>query len=129
LRARAGVVLSGAAIASSLFGGQAVASDLGVFGWAAVCAFGGLAIALLAILWPRREWQDATLPSRIIGMDIEVPDPLPLSLIQRDLALEMEAVYRDNTELYERLARSFRMAAVLLNSEILCWVTELATKP
>jgi hypothetical protein len=46
LRARAGVVLSGAAIASSLFGGRAVAVGLGAFGWVAVIAFSGLGIRL-----------------------------------------------------------------------------------
>src|SRR4051812_47291271 len=85
LRSRAGVLLSGAAIASSLFGAQAVRTGLSVFAWCAVAAFLGLIHTLLAVLWPRREWQDATLPSGLIEADIEVAEPLPLPLIRRDL--------------------------------------------
>jgi hypothetical protein len=128
LRSRAGVVLSGAAIASSLFGGRAVSTGLGVFGWAALMSFAGLGFALLVILWPRPEWLGTTMPSRIIETDIEVSDPLSVELIRRDLALQIEVAYRDNTVLYEQLARSFRLAAVLLNVEVLAWVIDLATK-
>jgi hypothetical protein len=129
LRTRAGVVLSGAAIASSLFGSQAVAGGrLSLFGWAAVASFVGLGLALLVILWPRPEWQDTATPSRIIEGAIEGPDPLSLRLILRDLALHMEAVYGENDILYDRLARYFRAAAVLLNVEVLAWIADLLSK-
>jgi hypothetical protein len=128
LRARAGVVFSGAAIASSLFGSRAVAAGLSAFGWIAVGAFGALTVALLAVMWPRKEWQDATLPSRLIAVDIEVPDPLPVGLIRRDIARQMEAVYHENTRLYEQLARCFRAAAVLLTIEACAWALDLAVR-
>jgi hypothetical protein len=128
LRSRAGVVLSGAAIASSLFGGRAVSTGLGLFGWAAVASFAGLGLALLVVLWPRPEWLGTTMPSWIIETDIEVPHPLSVELIRRDLALQIEGAYRDNTVLYEQLARSFQLAAVLLNVEMLAWIIDLATK-
>lgn len=105
-----------------------MAAGLGPFGWVAVLSFGGLGFALLMVLWPRPERQDATLPSRLIEMDIEVADPLPIELIRRDIALQLENVYRENTVLYEQLARSFRLAAVLLHVEVLAWVIDLATK-
>jgi hypothetical protein len=44
------------------------------------------------------------------------------------LALQIEGAYRDNTVLYEQLARSFQLAAVLLNVEMLAWIIDLATK-
>jgi hypothetical protein len=129
LRTRAGVVLSGAAVASSLFGGQAFsAGHVGAFGWIAVVSFAGLGLALLVILWPRPEWQDAAAPSRVIESDIEGPRPLPVKLIRRDLSLHLEAVYAENQTLYERLARDFRFAAVLLNIEVLAWIGDLLTK-
>jgi hypothetical protein len=128
LRARAGVVLSGAAIASSLFGGRAAQAGLGGFGWLAVVAFAALGLALLLILWPRTEWQETSLPSQLIGSDIEVEEPLPLRLIHRDLAIDMEGVYMESVALYGRLARYFRIAAILLNVEVLAWVGELATR-
>jgi hypothetical protein len=129
LRTRAGVVLSGAAIASSLVGGRAVGSGrIGPAGWIAVTCFSGLALALLVILWPRPEWQGSPLPSRVIETDIEGPEPLPLKLIWRDLALHMQQVYLANDAHYERLARSFRLAAILLNLEVLAWIGDLVTK-
>jgi hypothetical protein len=127
LRGRAGVVLSGAAIASSLFGTQAVGAGLGPFAWCAVAAFLGLSLSLLVVLWPRTEWQDTTLPSWVIDT-IEGSDPPTMPLVLRRLALEMGVVYRRNTVLYERLARYFRIAAVLLNVEVLGWILDLATR-
>jgi hypothetical protein len=128
LRSRAGVILSGAAIASSLFGSRTVGAGLSAFGWIAVLAFGGLTVALLAVLWPRAEWQDATLPSRLLGIDIEVRNPLSGGLIKRHLALQMEAVYHENTKLYEELARWFRAAATLLAVEASAWALDLAIR-
>jgi hypothetical protein len=121
------VVLSAAAIASSLFGSQAVRAGLGIFGWIAVLAFLGLSLALLLILWPRNDWQDTSLPSRVLAKGIEVDEPLPMAFIRRDLALQMERVYLTNTDSYVRLARSFRAAVMLLNLEVLAWVLAIAT--
>jgi preprotein translocase subunit SecG len=127
LRSRAGVVLSAAAIASSLFGSQAVRAGLGTFGWIAVFAFLALSLALLLILWPRNDWQDTSLASQILAKGIEVDEPLPIAFIRRDLALDMERVYLRNTDSYARLARSFRAAVMLLNLEVLAWILALAT--
>ena len=121
-------MLSGAAIASSLFGGRATKAGFGAFGWLAVVSFAALAVALLLILWPRMEWHETSLPSYLIGSHIEVEEPLPLRLIHRDLAIQMEGVYRESEALYDRLARYFRVAAILLNVEVLAWVGELATR-
>jgi hypothetical protein len=127
LRSRAGVVLSGAAIASSLFGARAIDDGLGPFAWAAVLAFLALSLALLAVLWPRTEWQPATDPSWIIRA-IEAEGQATLPRMRRRLALEMEATYRSNSRLYERLARYFRVAAALLNVEVIGWIFDLASK-
>jgi hypothetical protein len=125
LRTRAGVLLSGAAIASSLTvpGGQ-----LGVFGWIAIASFAALGVALLAILWPRPEWQDTPVPSSVIETYVEVDRPLPLEVVRRDLALHMESVYDDNHVVFERLARYFRAATVLLTIEVLASVIDIAAK-
>jgi hypothetical protein len=76
---------------------------------------------------PRTEWQDATLPSWIVER-VEEADPPTLPLILRRLALEIEVVYHRNTDLYERLARSFRFAVALLNLEVLGWIIDLASR-
>jgi hypothetical protein len=58
---------------------------------------------------------------------IEISDPVPLALIHRDLALHMEAAYHDNEVWYERWARHFRRAALLLGLEVLMLVIDLGT--
>ena len=129
LRTRAGIVLTGAAVASSLFGSRAVgAGPLGPFGWLAVASFAGLGLALLAVLWPRLEWRATPSPSRVIESLIEVPDPASVEVIHRDLALHMERAQRANDYLYERLAQYFRVGVVLLSGEILAWIVDLATR-
>lgn len=129
LRSRAGVLLSGAAVASSLFGGQTVAAGrLGLFGWVAVAALAALGLTLLVVLWPRVEWEDTPLPSRLLQTVIEIPEPIALEVLHRELALHMESVYNQNDFEYERLAKFFRTAAILLNIEVLAWVLDLATK-
>jgi hypothetical protein len=129
LRTRAGIVLSGAAVASSLFGARAAASgEVGLFGWLAVASLAGLGLALLAVLWPHSEWQATPSPSRVIETAIEGPKPVSLRQIHRDLALHMEVAREENDALYERLARYFRLSAVLLSAELLAWIVDLATR-
>jgi hypothetical protein len=129
LRTRAGIVLSGAAVASSLFGGRAEGpGQLGVFGWLAVASLAALGLALLAVLWPRPEWRATPSASRVIESAIESADPRPLPLIRRDLALHMERARKENDALYERLVRYFRLGGVLLGTEVLAWIIELATR-
>jgi hypothetical protein len=60
-RARAGLLLSGAAIATSFLGGQALrGGEPGPWSWLAITAFGALGVLTLAILWPTT-WEFAIL--------------------------------------------------------------------
>lgn len=94
----------------------------------AVASFAGLGLALVVLLWPRPEWKDTASPSRVIESAVEGTDPLPLNLIRRDIALHIESVYRENERLYERLAGYFRLAAILLDIEVLAWIGDLLSK-
>ena len=110
LRARAGALLSGAAIASSLFGGRAVDhGHLGVFGWLAVAAFARLGFAVLAVLWPRTERRPTARPSRMIAQLEGPPEPPAPSVVYRELALQMEALYDRGALDHLRLSRRFRL--------------------
>jgi hypothetical protein len=129
LRTRAGMLLSAAAIASSLLGGQAfMAGRLNLGGWLAVGAFASLGLAVVTILWPRPEWGVSASPRQMIATTIEVETPTPLRLIHRELALYADAAYNQNREHYERLARWLRVAALLLNVEVAGWIIDLASK-
>ena len=129
LRGRAGVLLSGAAIASSLLGGQAFdAGRLGAPGWLAVAAFACLGALAAAILWPTGESSGGSSAGQLIGSHLDVDDPTPAALIRRELALDIEAVYLDNQRAYGRLVAQLRAAALLLNAEVIGWIVELAQK-
>jgi hypothetical protein len=128
LRTRAGILLSAAAITSSLLGRQAFAGRLTPVGWLAVVSFGALGVSLLAILWPRRERDSTPSPVGIIETRIETKDAPSLALIHRDLAYDMDLAYRENEARHWRLAAHFRRAAVLLGLEVLALVADLATR-
>lgn len=127
-RARAGIVLSAAAIATSLLGAQAL--DRGspsLWAWIALACFVGVGTFTMLLLWPRT-WEFTAVPRRIIGIYVEAPDPLPVPMIHRDLALHMEDSYIRNEVGLEKLVLWFRFALGLLALEVVSWTVEIATR-
>jgi hypothetical protein len=118
--------MSGAAIATSFLGGAAFEHGTSVWAWLAVAFFVLLGAAVLAILWPRHDWEYAVRPELLIENYIEHPEPLELPLIHRDLALHMDNAYLSNRGQLLRLVRFFRWASALLTLEVLSWVVDLA---
>jgi hypothetical protein len=129
LRTRAGILLSAAAVASSLLGGQALGdAHLTVFGWAAILAFTGTAGSLLAVLWPAAGWNPTRVPTRLIETHIEVSDPPPFYIIHRDLSYAMGVDYAENRHLHLRLVQRFQLASMLISVEVLAWIADLTAK-
>jgi hypothetical protein len=65
LRSRAGQLIAGAAITTSFFGGQALHRHLNGVSWVDVSCFVALSIAVLVILWPRRDWEFNLSPAQL----------------------------------------------------------------
>jgi hypothetical protein len=66
LRARAGTLFAAAAIATSFFGGQVLhRGHVPAIAWVAIACFIALAFCVLAILWPRRDWQFVLSPAAL----------------------------------------------------------------
>jgi hypothetical protein len=129
LRTRAGVLLAGAAITSSLLGRQAFTpGHLSILGWIALASFLGLGATLLSVLWPRPQWDATPSPIRLIETRIELDEPLPLAAIHRDLAYAMSQAQQENQMTYEFLTRHFRAAAVLLGAEVFSLIAGLASQ-
>jgi hypothetical protein len=127
-RGRAGQLIAGAAIATSFFGGQAlVHHHIRAMGWVAIGCFVALSIAVLAILWPRRDWEFNLSPSQFISTYVEPTreQPLTLPAIHRDLALHMGNSAELNRRQLRWLTGSFRVGAVLLVAEVVSWVIVL----
>jgi hypothetical protein len=128
LRTRAGILLSGAAITSSLLGRQTFAARVSLPGWLAVGCFLGLVASLLAILWPNTNRESIPTPSTLIASHIELEDAAPIHVLQRDLALHMEGAFLQNDVQHERWARHFRRAAVLFSAEVVMLIVDLGTR-
>lgn len=126
-RTRAGILISGAAIATSFLGGQALDdAEFSVWSWLAIISFLGLGLLVLLILWPRKDWEFAAVPRRLISIYIETEEPLPVSRIHRDLALHMEDSHTQNDRRLGRLILYFRAASALLILEVATWIADLA---
>jgi hypothetical protein len=131
LRSRSGALIAAAAITTSFFGGQALRDHpLHAVGWIAVGCFILLGVAVVAILWPRKDWQFDVSPGQFIATYLEPQDadPLPPARIHRDLALHMGRSASANRGQLRVLMTVFRVAAVLLVAEVLAWVVVLVNE-
>jgi hypothetical protein len=126
LRTRAGLLLSSAAITTSFLGAQALAhGGPALPTWLALGCFVGVAIAVMAILWPHRLEYTAN-SANVIENYIETEDPMLAAEIHRDLSLHMQGSYADNLVGQKQLATRFRIAGVLLTVEVVLWLVDLA---
>lgn len=129
LRSRAGTLIAAATVTTSFFGGQALAHHrLDLLGWIAVGCFVALGIAVLAILWPQRDWMITLRPALFVETYLERDDspPFDLPAIHRDLALHMGNSALLNSRRLARLATRFRVAAACLLAEVVAWVVVVA---
>jgi hypothetical protein len=124
-RTRSGLLLSGAAIATSFLGQASLEEGTTVITWIAIGMFVLLGASVIAILWPRDDWEYAVRPEPLIADYIEHPEPLGLAEIHRDLALHMDRSYLHNRGQLLRLVWLFRIASILLILEVVAWVVDL----
>jgi hypothetical protein len=128
LRARAGLLLSAAAITTSFLGAQALRGDgLNLSSWLALVSFLAMAATSLAILWPRR-WEGAANPREVIESYIESDEAQSLGELHRNLSLYMSGSHQENHEVFEQLAAFLRLGSGLLTLEVLFWIVAIATR-
>lgn len=127
LRTRAGLLFSASAITTSFLGAQALDgghSSLAV--WLAMASFVGVALASLAILWPR-QWELSANPQGLIQTYIEIGEPAAIEEMHRDLSLHMHDSYSENREGLEQLFAIFQIASSLLTVEVVLWIVAIAS--
>jgi hypothetical protein len=124
-RTRAGLLMSVAAITTSFLGAQALGEGSSAWAWLAMAGFVGVAVASLAILWPRR-WELTTDPRRVIKTYIEADEPALIDDVRHDLSLYMHRSFVENKEGLERLTILFQIASVLLTVEVVLWIAAIA---
>lgn len=135
LRARVGLLVSAATIATSFLGGLALQDHKGDTGsWIAIALFVAFGAVSLRILWPRAEGAEGftATPSLVIAEYLERDDDEPAQepwVMFRDLALYAEEAHDHNRDHHHvPLNRYFRAAIVLLTAEIASWALDLALR-
>ena len=134
LRGRAGTLLSTAALATSFLGGLTLVapaiSEAGVFrgariggwAWAAIIAFGVIAVLTFSILWPWT-WRFTMDPvffvteAKARGLDVDE--------LKWQLAEYHEQNWASNDNRLKWLYRAFQVGIIVLVAEIVFWVLDL----
>jgi hypothetical protein len=126
LHARAGLLFSAASVTTSFLGAEALrAGDFNFASWLAIFCFAAVAIASLAVLWPRDRYVMAT-PRDVIDTYVESAEPAPIENLHRDLSLHMHDSYLENNEGLRKLVVFLQVASVSLAFEVVLWIIAIA---
>lgn len=127
VRARAGLLLSAAAVTTSFLGSQALQDgDLGPCSWLALLCFVAVAATSLAILWPRN-WEFTASSRGVVEGLNESAEKVRIEDLYRGLSLRMQASFSVNHHGLTELALLFQAASGLLTIEVVLWVTAIAS--
>lgn len=128
LRARVGVVLSGADIATGFLAGQALNTDHGFPAWAWVGSLSALALIVVCavILWPR-DWAGATQNARKVLQDVKsTPDRSMSDYYAQTAEFAVEAAEENDDKLATQY-RWFSLSLALLVLDFGAWIIVLGT--
>jgi hypothetical protein len=127
VRARAGLLLSAAAVTTSFLGAQALQSGSSSFWpWLAELTFVVVAATSLAILWPRK-WEFTANSRDVVEGCIESTDEIRIEDLYRDLSIRMQASFSVNHQGLTELAALFQAASGLLTIEVVLWIAAIAS--
>src|SRR5262249_49246090 len=103
LRGRAATLIFAASFASSFLGARALEDGLGAWDWTALgllVAIGGMAVFLL---WPYYNLTFRFDPEALLVRYVDVAEPPAMSVMHRELALQIKADGQRNGRLVRRL--------------------------
>lgn len=125
LRSRAGLLLSVTTITTSFLSTGALnAQNPSPASWIALASFIGVAVLLIAILWPHPSRVTAEFEP-LIESWIEADEPISTSALYRGLIIEIQRSFDRDWQWLSRLAVCFQVASSLLVVEVLCWVAAI----
>jgi MFS family permease len=134
LRGRAGTLLSTAALASSFLGGLTLVAPaiseagefrgarIGGWAWAAIVAFGIVALLTFAILWP---WTWRFKMNPVFFVTEAKNANLELDGLKWQLAEYHEQNWKENDMRLKWLYRAFQAGVIVLVAEVVFWILEL----
>jgi hypothetical protein len=126
LHGRAATLIFAASFASSLLGARALADGVGGWDWIALgllLAIGALAVIML---WPYYNLTFRFDPEQLLARFVDVPDPPPMTVVHRELALQIKQDWRQNGRIVRRLRETLQLALILLLLEIGAWLVAIA---
>jgi hypothetical protein len=126
LQTRAATLIFAASFASSLLGSQALADGLGAWDWIALGLLFGIGVLAVGLLWPYYNLTFRFDPEVLLARYVDVADPLPMSAIHRELALQIKSDWQQNGRIVRRLREALQLALVLLLLEIVAWFVAIA---
>jgi len=86
-----------------------------------------LALAVIAVLWPRRDWVFSLGAEVIIGGYVEGDETYEVPEIQRDLALHLDNHFQANARKLNSMYLLFRVSCGLLALQVVAWILDLTT--
>jgi hypothetical protein len=126
LHARAATLIFAASFVSSLLGARALEDGVGAWDWTALgllVAIGGLAVFML---WPYYNLTFRFDPEDLLARYVDVPEPIPMAEMHRELALQIKADWVRNGRIVRRLREAMQVALILLLAEIVVWLISIA---
>lgn len=128
LHTRAGLVLSAAAITSSLFATQVLRhGSPSCLTWNALVAFVVVGVAALYVLWPRHGWRFSNNVLKLFSAWVD-KENASIDVMRREVAEFNQGAYSDNQKLLGRLYVSFQIASAALGIEVVLWLIDLGTR-
>jgi hypothetical protein len=126
-RARAGLLLSSAAVTTSFLAGKAFRDGrTGIFAWLALLDFAAVVILTLAILKPRH-WETSVKMDESIEARLSTEGEVPPRTLHLAIALRLRRALAENRDALEHLSILLQLAGSLLAAEIVLWLAAIAT--
>jgi hypothetical protein len=127
LRARAGVLIAAASVATTFLGGG-VADDgaaLGCWGWWAVGCFVGVGLLCVLVLMPWKNWRFTHSVDKLLERYDGNPDWATLAGMHRRMADINQGNWEDNKRKLSWLQAVFLVACLLLVAEVAFWLVDV----
>ena len=126
LQARAATLIFAASFASSLLGSQALADGVGAWDWIALGFLFAIGTLAVLLLWPYYNLTFRFDPEHLLARYVDVAEPMSMSAIHRELALQIKSDWQQNGRIVRRLREALQLALILLLFEIVAWFVSIA---
>jgi hypothetical protein len=126
LHARAATLIFAASFASSLLGARALEDGVGAWDWIALGLLVAIGCLAVFLLWPYYNLTFRFDPEVLLARYVDLPEPPPMAVIHRELALQIKADWQANGRIVRRLREALQVALILLIAEIAAWLISIA---